>query len=57
MTQFWYMLKEEDRETLKRIYKNITGKDYVPPEKKIEIESLQEIDKLMREKANPTKRK
>ena len=50
MTQFWYMLKEEDRETLKRIYKNITGKDYTPPNKK--VENLQFIEKFMKEKPN-----
>ena len=52
MPKVWKILKPEDKEKLRRIYKQLEGKEYMPP-----IESLPEIDKLMREIPNPTERK
>ena len=51
MPKVWKILKPEDKEKLKQIYKQLEGKEFMP-----EIESLSELDKLMREKPNPTRR-
>jgi hypothetical protein len=53
MAKLWDTLKPIDKENLAQIYKNLTGKEFVPLKK---IENLQEIDKLMKEIPNPTKR-
>ena len=45
MTTLYETLKPEDKEKLSKLYKELTGKDYVPP-KKIDI---REIDRLMKE--------
>jgi len=51
------LLSEEKKEEFRKRFKKKFGEDFVPPKRKPEIESLEEIDKLMREKPNPTKRK
>jgi len=47
------------KEKLSRVYEKLTGKKWVPPKKgkDIQIESLSELSKLMREKPNPTRRR
>jgi len=47
-------LSKENQDKLAEIYKRITGKEWVPPkrDKLSGIETLSEIDKLMREKPN-----
>lgn len=46
MAKLWDTLKPADKENLSKIYKNLTGREFVPPKK---IENLQEIEKLMKE--------
>jgi len=49
-------LSEKSRENWPEIYKKLTGKEWVPPQKgrtiqcETKIEELPEIDKIMREK-------
>lgn len=43
MTTLYDTLKPEDREKLSRLYKELTGKEYVPKR------DLREIDRLMKE--------
>jgi len=55
-------LSEKSRETWPEIYKKLTGRKWVSPKKdqpikcEPKIESLEEIDKLMRQRPNPTRR-
>jgi len=44
---------EKGRENLERLYKEMTGKDFTPP-KEDEMESLEEIRKIMEEPPNYT---
>jgi len=44
---------EKGRENLARLYKEITGKDFVPPQE-VEWESLEEMEKMMQEVPNYT---
>ena len=55
--KFYPLLSKEKKIEWAKRYKKRYGKDFIPPEKAIQIESLSEIDKLMREKPNPTERK
>ena len=55
--KLWDTLSEENRKKLAQCYEQLTGKKFIPPKGEPQIESLEEIDKLMREKPNPTKRK
>jgi len=46
-------LSKENQDKLAEIFKRITGKQWKPPKEEFEeLESLSEIDKLMREKPN-----
>ena len=44
---------EKGRENLERLYKEMTGKDFVPPQE-VEWESLEEMEKMMQEVPNYT---
>jgi hypothetical protein len=55
--ELWFFLSEESKNNLARIYKELTGKDFIPPDKEkraircdTKIEDLKEIDRLMRQK-------
>jgi len=57
-------LNEQSRKRWPRIYKAIKKRVWKPPEKdkrgiqcETKIESIEEIDKFMRQKPNPTERK
>jgi len=55
-------LNEQSRKRWPRIYKRFKRKDWIPPKKdsiqcETKIEDVEEIDKLMRQKPNPTERK
>ena len=61
MATFWESLSEQGKVNWPEIYKQLTGKKWeVPTNKAIQcetkIEDLSEIDKLMREVPNPTRR-
>ena len=63
MANFVELLSEQGREKWAELYRQITGKKWdsgEKPERGIEcdpqLESLAEIDKLMREVPNPTRR-
>jgi len=52
---------EEGKKALAQVYKRLTGREFRPPRRKgraitcdVKIESLSEIDKLMRQKPNYT---
>ena len=55
--KLWHCLSKENQGKLAQAYKELTGKEFIPPGKAVHIESLEEIDKLMREVPNPTERK
>ena len=64
MATFTDSLTEKGKENWAVLYKKVKGKKWVPPVKdkrgiqcETKIEDLKEIDKLMRQKANPTERK
>ena len=44
---------EKGRENLAKLYKEMTGKDFVPPQE-VEWESLEEMEKMMQEVPNYT---
>ena len=44
---------EKGRENLERLYKEMTGKDFTPPQE-VEWESLEEMEKMMQEVPNYT---
>ena len=64
MATFWQILSTENRNKLARFYEQSFGEPFLPPERHEErvrlqggkLESLEEIDKLMRQKPNPTRR-
>jgi len=62
------LLSEEKREEWAKRFKKRFGKDFIPPKQPIQkdkqaiicetkMESIEEIDKFMRQKPNPTERK
>jgi len=59
MTMLWELLTKENKEKLSQVYEKLTGKKWIPPKKgkDIQIESLSELSKIMREKPNPTRRR
>jgi len=57
MATFWQILSTENRNKLARFYEQSFGQPFLPPERHEErvrlqgkLESLEEIDKLMRQK-------
>ena len=44
---------EKGREALAKLYKEMTGKDFTPPQE-VEWESLEEMEKMMQEVPNYT---
>lgn len=52
MTKLWETLSKENKEKLSQVYEKLTGKKWMP-----KIENLSELEKIMRERPNPTKRK
>jgi len=58
--QLYPLLSKEKKEEWRKRYKKKFGKEFVPPKEKdsefSEMESLSEIDKLIRERPNPTRR-
>ena len=57
MTTLWQILKPEDKLKLARLYQELAGFEFVPPgssdqavRSETKLESLEEIDKLMRQK-------
>ena len=62
MTKLTELLSESSKADWAEVYKQLTGKDWKLPKKGRSIdfpktESISEIDRFMREKANPTERK
>jgi len=51
------LLSEEKKEEWAKRYKKKFGKEFIPPERAIQIESLEEIAKFMAEVPHPTERK
>jgi hypothetical protein len=55
MARLWSSLSPIDQEKLAGLYKNLTGKDFVPPKEEQgihlegKLENLEEIDRLMKE--------
>jgi hypothetical protein len=60
MAKLWDSLSPISKVNLARVYKNLTGLDFVPPKGEdkrgihceVKIESLPELDKLMKETPN-----
>ena len=57
MATLWHILKPEDKLKLAMLYRDIAGFDFIPPNSpdpviqcETKTESLEEIDKLMRQK-------
>lgn len=45
MARLWDMLKPIDKENLSKVYKNLTGKEFVPPKEGVSCAvNIQEID-------------
>ena len=55
--KLWELLSEENKEKLSRVYEQLTGKKLIPPKKDIQIESLKELEKIMKDKPNTTRRR
>ena len=49
----WYQLSKEKREEFAKEYRKRFGKEFVPPEKQVELEN-EEIAKVMQETPNYT---
>jgi len=57
MAILWQILKPEDKLKLARLYQELAGFEFVPPENpghaikcETKLESLEEIDRIMRQK-------
>ena len=46
--KLWNTLSKENKDKLAQVYKQLTGKKFIPPK----VENLREISKLMKEKPN-----
>ncbi|MBA7466135.1 hypothetical protein ES707_01310 [subsurface metagenome] len=63
MFTIWQILKPEDKLKWARFYKELDGFEFIPPNSpsqtiqcETKLERLEEIDRLMRQKPNPTRR-
>ena len=63
MAKFTESLSETGRKNWPEIYRRLIGKEWVPPGKEergitceTKLEDIEEIDRLMRQKPNPTRR-
>ena len=50
--KLWETLSEENKENLARLYEQLTGKKFIPPKRKTEMESSEELKKIMEEAPN-----
>ena len=64
MTTLWQILKPEDKLKLATLYRELAGFEFVPPgspdqsvQCETKLESLEEIDKIMRKVPNQTGRR
>lgn len=62
MATLWKILKPGDKEKLAQVQKDWFGKKLIPPKEDkpiqypVKIEGISELEKIMREKPNPTRR-
>ena len=50
--KLWDTLSEKNKERLAQCYEQLTGKKFIPPKRKPEMEDLSEMKKIMEEAPN-----